>query len=305
MRILISIFLLIRAFDSLACDICGGASGPSSIGIMPDQKFHFIGFRSVYRQYKSRHQDVFSSNYINSKEYFSSFELNGRYQISKRWQVYAFVPFTANWQVSDTAKKSHFALGDVSLSGQFIALNKFDTLSERKHFLNFGLGVKFPTGKYAKENHSVSNIYSGTGAYEILPTVNYVFQQKKHGLNLELNYAWKFSNPLAYKFGNALNFNASYLLVLERFNVNQWIFQFGVNFKHFDKDQIDRKINTASLNNGQVFSGILGVNYISTRWMFQFQVIPPIIQNMGNGAIKNQIQCQVGINYLIRKKGDK
>jgi hypothetical protein len=302
MRILVSIFLFLRAFDLLACDICGGASGPSSIGIMPDQKFHFIGFRSVYRQYKSRHQDLFSSKYLNSKEYFTSFELNGRVQISKRWQVFAYLPLTANWQVSDTATKSHFDLGDVSLSGQFIALNKFDSISEKKHFLTVGFGVKFPTGNYSKENHSVSNIYSGTGAFELLPSVNYVFQRKKHGLNLELNYAWKFANPVGYKFGNALNFNASYLLVLERFNVNQWIFQVGVNFKQFDKDQIDRKMNTASLNNGQVLSGIVGVNYISTRWMFQFQVLPPILQNVGNGAIKNQIQCQVAVNYLIRKR---
>ncbi len=301
MKIIGSLCLLMLHGYLYSCDICGGASSASSVGIMPDQQYHLIGSKWLYRAYQSEHQDVFTQQKTYSKEYFNTWEMNGRWQVHPKIQLYTIIPLVYNLQNKDAHWLSKVGVGDVSVMGQYLWLNAKDSLRDRRFFFSTGLAIKLPTGYHAKDNHITSNLNPGTGAFDFTPNLNFSYQRKKHGVNLELSYAARLKNPQGYQFGNALNANASYLLALENWKGNKWLFQIGINVKNFEHDRIFGAININSLNHGYQFNGLVGVNYFGQKWNVFLHYLPPIYQQIGKGSIHQSGTYQFGINYLIKK----
>jgi hypothetical protein len=87
------LFMLFAYSKSFACDICGGASNSLSLGFLPNNNVHFIGFRSSFKNFESK--DLHTQRF-KSKESFISNELYGKYKISNKFQAFAFVPYAFN-----------------------------------------------------------------------------------------------------------------------------------------------------------------------------------------------------------------
>src|SRR5215475_8536802 len=103
------VFLTISS-STMACDICGCGGGNFYMGLLPNFKSKFIGVRYHYSQYHTvlaNDQTQFSHNYYNAVE------LWGGWNIGKKWQVLAFVPYYFNRQADDDGVTYKNGLGDV------------------------------------------------------------------------------------------------------------------------------------------------------------------------------------------------
>src|SRR5215510_11197395 len=141
MKKLFTLCLLILSVQfAIACEICGCSHGGYFVGTFPDFKKHFLGLRYSFRNYYS-HVDT-SSEF--SKDHYQTLELWGGFNVGKRWQIMAFLPFNANRQETNEAghHHTHYGFGDVTL------IANYQLLQKEKHQIWTGAGIKLPTGKF-------------------------------------------------------------------------------------------------------------------------------------------------------------
>ncbi|HEX4850496.1 MAG TPA: transporter, partial [Puia sp.] len=95
------LFLLLVTFLTLssatmACDICGCGGSNIYMGLLPNFKSKFIGVRYHYSHF---HTVLASDQTQFSNNYYNTIELWGGWNIGKKWQVLAFVPYYVNKQM--------------------------------------------------------------------------------------------------------------------------------------------------------------------------------------------------------------
>lgn len=288
-----------------ACDVCGcgGGNAGAGMGFMPTNDYHYIGFRSNYRRFYSQEHSIITGT-TSSTEYFFLNELIGKYQLSKRWQLLGIVPYSFVSQVKQNSTTSQQGIGDVSVLGFYTPILKKDSSGLIRHQLNFGFGVKVPTGKYAQSVDLMSNIYPGTGAFDIQFAANYILQKKKHGFQFEAANTIRLENSYGFQYGNVTTVGANYFIALRR-NDNLFRPFIGVQGNYFAKDVIDRVIVNESVNFGPIVTVRIGLNFSRLNWFASLSGQVPIYQNLGDGAVQQKEAVQFSLNYLIPKKSKK
>src|SRR5438309_8564790 len=108
-------------FQTFACDICGCSSGNYFVGPFPQFRKHFFGTRYTFRSFESH---IAGDPTQFSKDFYQTVELWGGYNIGKKWQLLAFVPYNINQQTSDDGKNNSHGLGDITLLGNYKVLDK-------------------------------------------------------------------------------------------------------------------------------------------------------------------------------------
>jgi len=286
-----------------ACDVCGGVSANSTIGFAPTNDFHYFGIRSNYRRFYS-HSESMITGTMNSTEYFFQSDLVGKFQLSNRWQFIGIIPYSYVSQIENGTKSSKSGLGDLSLMSFYSPLIAKDSSGFIRQQLNVGLGLKCPTGNYAESAHTMSNMYPGTGAFDIILGANYFTQTRKNGFQLEGLQTFRLENKYGYQYGSISTLSGNYFRVIK---ASSSVFRPFVGFQasYFGKDCIDRIIVTESVNHGLAVSGKIGLNYVKSNWFFSVSTQLPIYQNLGNGAVQQKESVQLSINYLISKKSKK
>jgi hypothetical protein len=286
-----------------ACDVCGGVSANSTIGFAPTNDFHYFGIRSNYRRFYS-HSESMITGTMNSTEYFFQSDLVGKFQLSNRWQLIGIIPYSYVSQIENGTKSSKSGLGDISLMSFYSPLIAKDSAGFIRQQLNVGLGLKCPTGNYAESAHTMSNMYPGTGAFDIILGANYFTQTRKNGFQLEGLQTFRLENKYGYQYGSISTLSGNYFRVIK---ASRSVFRPFVGFQasYFGKDCIDRIIVTESVNHGLAVSGKIGLNYVKSNWFFSVSTQLPIYQNLGNGAVQQKESVQLSINYLISKQSKK
>lgn len=212
-KIFISIlFILSFTGNAFACDVCGCSLGGSYYGILPQFNKNFIGFRWSQAKFFARMNH--DSPYLgeeHSNDTYQKLELWGRYYINKRFQVYAFIPYSFNRMAGTEQKVKVNGLGDITVLANYLIINTGESKTARfKHTLMAGAGVKLPTGKYDLEDNGLivnRNFQLGTGSTDFLISAVYTLRFQKVGLNNETGYKINTRNSHDYLFGN--QFHAS------------------------------------------------------------------------------------------------
>jgi len=145
-----------------------------------------------------------------SRDFYQSAELWGGWNIHKKWQLLAFVPYNLNRQVSDEGTNNRNGLGDISAMINYKILDKA-SVDHRNRLVTqklwLGTGIKLPTGKFSidpldPDLAASANTQIGSGSLDFLVTANYTIQLNKFGINTSLLYKFNSNNSIDYRFGN-------------------------------------------------------------------------------------------------------
>jgi hypothetical protein len=204
--LLLFLILLLSDFSGLACDVCGCSLGGNYFGLLPLYNKNFVGLRwsqAKFNAYMDHHSEYFQKEY--SHDTYHKVELWGRFNISPRLQLFAFVPYNYNDMDGNIQDVRASGLGDVTLMANYLLFKTTDDSKSLKHMITVGGGLKLPTGKHDDTDQGKlvnPNFQLGTGSVDFLLNAVYTVRYKQVGVNVETGYKINTRNTDDYLFGN-------------------------------------------------------------------------------------------------------
>lgn len=296
----ISVAILLCFFSyAQACDVCGCAAGGNYFGILPQFRRHFFGMRYQDRDFTSLHPGVEDLS-LASKEHFRTYELWGRYVVSPRIHLFAFVPVNHFTRTEEGETVISNGLGDVSILANYILLNTGDSSRFKwKHALQIGGGIKMPTGRTNILSEGLllnQNIQPGTGSFDFPLSLVYTLRYQHIGLNTELGYRFNTGNKAHYRFGNRFN-TACKLFYWQKAGKLSLLPQAGIAFESAASDS--RNDIQQPYTGGSVLMANLGLDIYYQRFSFGAGYQHPLFQNVGSGNIQIGSNINSHLIYLF------
>jgi hypothetical protein len=287
-----------------ACTICGCSASNQYLGILPQSKTSFVGIQYQFRAFNSTHiPEAGETIAKTSVENYHSIQLWGRYNVSERIQLFAFVPYITNERLESGGKSSVSGLGDATILINYRVLGANCTGKKWKHNLLAGGGVKLPTGKYdsysIKYNEGLPNMQPGTSSYDFVVNTNYTLQHNNTGLNTDLSYMITTSNADKYKFGNRLNagLNAFYTIQIKQFKLIPLLCaRFEIAGCDYDNYSLGVKNDMSGGN--QLYASV-GIQAYYKKIGVQTMLLKPAMQHYAGGMVSNKYKAEVGIYFLF------
>jgi hypothetical protein len=204
-----------------ACDVCGCSLGGNYFGILPLYNKNFVGLRWSQARFHSHIYPTANIPAQQSDDTYSKVELWGRYYVTRRLQLFAFVPYVYNSMNGTDQVVYAQGLGDVNLMANYVLINNSEETANLKHTLIAGGGIKLPTGKFSMMDQGKiinRNFQMGTGSVDFNLNAVYTLRYKKAGVNFESGYKINTRNSQHYLFGNQFRFS-SQLFYWQQFGV--------------------------------------------------------------------------------------
>ena len=300
-----SIAFLCFVFISNACPFCGCGGGNLYMGLYPDYKQQFFGFRYNYSEFHTvleNDRTQFSHNTYNSIEFWYGIH------ITPKFQALLFVPYNLNKQVDDDGISTKNGLGDITVLGQYQVFNKVKinthTHSSTQQQLWLGGGFKLPTGVFnANVLDSTTtladiNAQLGTGSVDFLLNGLYSFRAGNFGVNLNANYKINTARN-DVKFGNKLSLNsiAYYRIGFGNASISPNV---GINYEHTEASDLPSALKTyIPFTQSHVYTGSLGVEYNIKRLGIGATAQLPLQQNFADGQTKLNFRGLAHITIAI------
>lgn len=281
MKKILTIALLSFAFvpHARSCDVCGCSLGGNYFGILPLYNKNFVGLRWSQARF---HSYIAPTQYLGaefSDDTYSKVELWGRYYVTRRIQLYAFIPYVYNDMNGTDQKVFASGLGDISIMANYVLINTGEEKRDFKHTLIAGGGVKFPTGKFDLFDQGKiinRNFQMGTGSIDFNINAVYTIRYKKAGLNMETGYKINTRNSDDYLFGNQYRASAQ-LFFWQKIGPVSILPHAGATYEqanmHKDGDII--QTNTG----GNAWLGTGGLDIYAGRFTFGVNYQKPVSQH--------------------------
>ncbi|HOZ51391.1 MAG TPA: hypothetical protein PLU17_06010 [Chitinophagaceae bacterium] len=297
---LISLFLTLPIS---ACDICGCSSGSNSLGVLPRFQSSFIGIRYQTQQFRSKPHHILNEQFDGSREIFHTTEIWGRYNPHRRVQIFGFIPYRMNDRIEGNNSLMNKGLGDMQLLINYLAYyTPIESNSIFKQSLQFGAGIKLPTGNYTKLNNGLfihQNMQIGSGSFDIPMNLIYSFRRKKMGFTLETNYKLNGSNSMGYSFGNRLNAALRGLRWIEKPKIT-YLPQISSSVEYASIDQQNNV--DIEFTGGTTLLASLGCDLYLKRFAFGLHFHQPYYQNLGEGYTNSKTRMMANFIYLFNTK---
>lgn len=285
-------------FDKDECDACGCSASGGSMGFSSMLNNNFIGIRYVFQSYSAKEGVFNNSPWI--KENFNTAQIWSRIPISKRIQITTLMPYhDNNRNLPSTGTETISGIGDLTVMGLYtIYKTPSDSMPTYSHKLQFGAGIKAPTGQYKVNNNATLNpsFQLGTGSWDYLLVAEYVIKRKQLGFNSVFSYTYKTENQKQYQFGNQLNYSGTlfYLLDLRKLKL---VPQGGVAGEVYGENKQVKQIvpNTK----GEILFSKFGIELGRDKWSIGLNSMLPINQNLTGGNVKANYRWAINLNYKL------
>jgi len=297
------LFLVASSYAELqACDICGCGGGNFYMGLLPSFKNKFIGIRYHYMQY---HTQLASDASQFSHNYYNSVEVWGGWNIGRKWQVLAFVPYYFNKQVDDDGITYKNGLGDISFLANYQLLHTRRMTGENKTIeqeLWFGAGLKIPTGTFKVDvndpNTTIADINSqiGTGSVDFLLNLSHHIRFNQFGINTIANYKINTTNSADYKYGNKLTISS---IGYYRFKAGNSSIapNAGLVFENTETNQLKKE--KVDLTGGYALSALAGVEFTFNKIALGFNAQVPLTQYYAAGQTRMQVRGMAHVTFVL------
>lgn len=297
-KLFILICVLSSLQDTLACDICGCSSGNYFIGPFPQFRKHFFGLRYSFRSFQTNITGD-ASQYSN--DFYQTAEIWGGYNIGKKWQLLAFIPYNINKQSSDDGIKKNNGLGDISIIANY---KLFNSRKESRHHnmvsqqLWIGGGIKMPTGRFSPDPEELvptANNQAGSGSLDFILNAMYTYHINDWGINTNLNYKIN-TNADDYKYGN--RFSASsfvfYSIIRKKATFNPNV---GILFEKLNSNKLSKLKIEDTGGNALLVSGGVEINLAKMAIGFNAQL--PVAQNISNQQTTAKIRGMAHVTFTF------
>lgn len=195
-----------------ACDLCGCFMGitpydnQSSLSLMHRYRA-FNGYQQLGQQHRffpagarpffpgALHRDTgYHHDHAGNPtdyEVFRVVELRGKYFLSQRLELNAFVPFAMNTSYANERELTLSGLGDVTVFAGYHLLRAIETAGVQSRLI-VGGGAKLPTGNFQRRNAEGRRYPTltqpGTGTTDGFMYLNYIGSFHNVGLSLNTSY---------------------------------------------------------------------------------------------------------------------
>ena len=285
-----------------ACSICGCGGGNFYMGLLPDFKNRFIGIRYRYYQY---HTQVANDHTQFSHNYYHSAEIWSGWNIGKRWQLLAFIPYYMTRQVDDDGRTNKNGLGDISLLVNYQLIGQSRNKSKnpgKEQELWLGGGLKLPTGTFRVNvndpNTTIADINAqiGTGSVDFLFSASHHIPLNQMGVNTIFNYSLRTANSSQYRFGNRLEASTA---AYYRFRVLGLSMAPNLGFSYVNTSPNYLKNQQIDLTGGYAWSALAGLECNINRLAFGFNLQAPMAQQYAGGQTKMQVGAMVHLTMIF------
>ena len=290
------------------CDLCGCSTSSGSFGFGTLSNANFLGVRYIYQEYESRNGIFVNSPTIDEK--FNTYQVWGQIPVYKSFYVTASVPYQDLHRYYHDGTEEHIkGLGDITVIGwykwQFYKKKQADKVDmnmdgpeKSPHALQFGIGVKLPTGEFEEELTDRINpgFQVGTGSFDGIFSVGYNLSIKRFGANTLATYYLKGENKNDYKFGNQFSYSLStfYAFPFETFNFMPFVGLSGDVY-----DSIEQYGETLPETDGSILNSSFGVEVATKRFIVGANYTLPLSQNLFGENVELKNRLSVYLNFAL------
>jgi hypothetical protein len=293
--------ILFSIISAKACDICGCGLGNYYLGMMPQFSHKFFGVRYQFRNF---HTIIANDPTQFSHDYYKTIELWGGWNIGKRWQVIALLPYNFVHQVSDDGISNNQGLGDVAVLLNYKVFDKTASAMSSKVIsqqLWFGGGIKAPTGRFNidatdPELIAIANKQTGTASTDFMLNSMYNVRIDKFGVNTAASYKINTTNKDKYTFGNKFSVNTIAYYVLRK-NAVGFMPNIGMSYENTASNTLDKvKVDQTG---GHLLATSAGVEISYKRITLGANMQLPLSQNFASGQTEMKVKGMMHVTFSL------
>ncbi|MCB4809463.1 hypothetical protein LG651_14500 [Tamlana sp. 62-3] len=287
------------------CDLCGCTTGSGSFGFGTLNNANFVGVRYINQHFESKN-GIFSNSPV-SEETFNTYQLWAQVPINNSIYFSANLPYQDLSRKMDGTNENINGIGDANIIGWFklpFYKKPVDDVMEGMekehsgHSLQFGLGVKLPTGKFeeALVDRVNPGFQVGTGSVDGIFSLGHSFAGNTFGVNTLLSYYLKTENKNEYKFGNQFSYSTKFYTA---FPIKKTMLMpfLGISGDVFNK--IEQYGETINDTDGSILNSSIGTELVVNRCIFGVNYTLPISQNLFGGNVTSKNQLSLYFNFAL------
>jgi hypothetical protein len=296
------VLLLLFAFPSVGCDLCGCANSNSFLGLMPASNRGFIGVRYRQQSFESH----LTSPVLKTRESFQSTEIWGRFYPINKVQVMAILPYSTHTQ-NQIAQQNTVQIAGLSDPTLFVHYNLLNTLldstmHEVNQSLLVGMGVKPPLGKFRYEEANPSqvanaNFQLGTGSTDVLWNALYNVRYNEWGVNADAQFRLPGKNPDSYRFGARSSLASTFFYAYGRGHKVTLMPYVSSTLEYAAKDVRSGLVQENT--GGSVHWLGIGLEAFSKRFVMGANYAKPATQHLSGGELKAIDRFSIHFSYLL------
>ena len=279
---LILVMLLAVQLKSSACDACGCSIMGQPTGLLAAYRKSFISIG-----YGQAGFSAVPGTGEGAIDAFHTIDMSFDYYFSDRWRAGIYLPFRLNTRTVNQSMQEVRGMADIRLDANYTFFKKENGMSPLEIYLEGGIGMILPTGKYIADIHSQNlpenfNIGNGSFGFSLQQTSG--FSYRSFGAVIKNTWTDYKETSKGYEYGAQW---VSSLLMLAEIPVDSMVSVIPLGSIQFEKIWNDAYATGADVH-GTGGHGVFvsaGCQLKIKSWLCTFQYSLPIADQYSHGEV--------------------